>query len=370
MEERNLHLIALSLIKGLGPVTVKNLIAYCGSPQDVFTASPLRLQKAPGVGEKTVALIKGSDHLARAEQEVAYCEKHGIRILNYLDADYPQLLKHSHDAPLTLFVKGNVDFNQQTSIAIVGTRRATDYGKEITDTFATAFARAGINVVSGLAYGIDIQAHRAVLKEGGITTGVVGHGLDTLYPFSHKKKADEMLEKGGLLTEFISGTKPDASNFPARNRIISGISRAVVVIEAAESGGALITANFANDQNREVYAIPGRLNDPYSAGCNKLIQRNLARMVTSPDEILDDLEIAWRTNAAQPPQLSLDFAPLTMPLTPNESKVIDFLTKGEALVDQISVQTGLHMSVLNPLLIGLEFRDLIKQMPGKRYKRC
>lgn len=368
VEERNLHLLALSLIKGLGPITIKNLIAYCGSPEEVLSASPARLKRAPGVGDKTAALLKSADHLARAEQEVAYCQKQGIRILSYMDAGYPALLRQTFDAPLVIFAKGPLDFNAVPGVGIVGTRKATDYGKEMAEHFAATFARNGINVVSGLAYGIDIHAHRATVKEGGITTAVLGHGLDMIYPFAHRKKADEIVERGALVTEYLTGSQPDASNFPARNRIISGMCKAVVVIEAAESGGALITAQFANEHNREVYAVPGRVNDPYSKGCNYLIRNNMAHLATSPEDVLEDLGLALRQDMSQN-QLEIEFAQPLEPLTREEEQVLNFLGRNEALVDQISVNTGLPMATLNPLLISLEFKDLIRQMPGKRYKR-
>ncbi len=368
VEERNLHLLALSLIKGLGPITIKNLIAYCGSPEEVLSASPARLKRAPGVGDKTAALLKSADHLSRAEQEVAYCQKQGIRILSYMDTGYPALLRQTFDAPLVIFAKGPLDFNAVNNVGIVGTRKATDYGKEMAEHFAATFARNGINVVSGLAYGIDIHAHRATVKEGGITTAVLGHGLDMIYPFAHRKKADEILERGALVTEYLTGSQPDASNFPARNRIISGMCKAVVVIEAAESGGALITAQFANEHNREVYAVPGRVNDPYSKGCNYLIRNNMAHLATSPEDVLEDLGLALRQDMSQN-QLEIEFAQPLEPLTREEEQVLNFLGRNEALVDQISVNTGLPMATLNPLLISLEFKDLIRQMPGKRYKR-
>lgn len=368
-EERNLHLLALALTKGLGPVSVKNMIAYCGSAKAVLSAPKGKLLKAPGIGEYAVQLVQQAETLARAEQEIRYCEQNGIQVLTYLDEDYPTSLKYIHDAPLMLFKKGNINLNAQVNIAMVGTRKATDYGREWTEKFAEAFARQGINIVSGLAYGIDICAHRSVLKAEGKTTAVLAHGLDTIYPGKHTRRAREMQDRGALLTEYLTGTKPDAPHFPARNRIISGICKAVIVMEAANRGGALITARAAFDQNREVYALPGRIGDPFSEGCNALIRDQVAKLVTSPEEVLADLEIQWQSHDDQQEQLALSLAPPEIPLSADESKILNYLTQhSDAQVDDISLKTGIPMHQLNSLLLGMEFKDLIRQKAGKRFR--
>ncbi|MEM7655624.1 MAG: DNA-processing protein DprA [Bacteroidota bacterium] len=369
MDERSLYLLALSLTKGLGPVSVKNLIAYCGSVQGVFTAPKGKLLKAPGIGEHAVELVKKSRQLDRAGRELMYCQKHGIEVLSYLDEGYPHALKYIYDAPLILFKKGNVALNSQPNLSIVGTRKATDYGKELTEQFATFFAERGINVVSGLAYGIDITAHRAVLKAGGITTAVLGHGLDMVYPGRHTQKAREMEQRGGLLTEYLTGTQPDAPHFPARNRIVSGLCKAVIVVEAGERGGALITARTAFEQDRLVYAVPGRVQDPFSKGCNRLIRDQVAKLVTSPEEVLADLDIQWQQHNDQTEQLELALSPPDIPLSAEEAKILNFLAEGEAVVDQITVHTGIPAQKLNSILLGMEFKDLLRQMPGKKFRR-
>ncbi|MCL4136136.1 UNVERIFIED_CONTAM: hypothetical protein GTU68_029384 [Idotea baltica] len=326
--------------------------------------------RAPGIGEKSVALVKNAKSLARAEQEVKYCEKRGVEILNYLDDDYPNDLKYIHDAPLILFKRGAVNLNVQPNIAIVGTRKATEYGKELTEQFAAYFAERGLNVVSGLAYGVDIQAHKTVVKMGGITTGVLGHGLDMIYPGRHYEKAQQMIERGGLLTEYLTETKPEAAHFPARNRIISGICKGVIVIEAAEKGGALITAKYAFDQNREVFAVPGRVGDTYSKGCNNLISRNIAKLTTDPQEVLEELDIQWQQHSDRTDQLKLALSsPPKEPLSPDEAKVLNFLAKGEAVLDDITHHTGIPIHRINALLLSMEFKELLRQMPGKKFKR-
>jgi len=369
MNPHTLSLLALSLVRGLGPVTAKNLIAYCGSPESVFHTSTAKLLQIPGIGAKTAALLRNSNTLAQAEAELAFCEKHQVRVLPYLDADYPYRLKYIHDAPLVLFQTGAVNLNAQENIAIVGTRKATDYGKELADTFASFFAQKGINVVSGLAYGVDIAAHRAAVRVEGITTGVLAHGLDRIYPNAHRHKAMEMCRKGGLISEYISGIKPDAMNFPARNRIIAGLCRGVVVVEAAKTGGALITANMAFRQNREVYAIPGSIGLPYSVGCNALIRDNIAKLVMSPEEVLEDLESQWNPEGARGKQLELALKAPAIPVTAEESKVLNVLSKGDATIDQIGLHIRMPMSKLSPLLLGMEFKGLIKQRPGKKFRR-
>lgn len=374
MEQKTLYLLALSLVKGLGPVGARNLISYCGgNAEAVFTSSKGRLLKTPGIGPQTVNALKAADTLRLAEKELNYCQLQKIKVLSFLDQEYPHALKFVHDAPLVLFKKGNVNLNAQTGIAIVGTRKASSEGREISEEFARFFAQLGINVVSGLAYGIDIAAHKGALNTSGITTAVLGHGLDQIYPSSHSRKAFEMLERGGLVTEYLSYVKPDAPHFPARNRIIAGICKAIIVIEAAESGGALITARQAFDQNREVYAIPGRLNDPYSKGCNHLIRDQIAKLITSPEEVLDDLDIQWRhhkePSEAESSQLLLEFAPPANPLSAEESRVLSYLIKGEALIDHITHHTGIPSSQLNALLLSMEFKGLVRQTPGKRFRK-
>lgn len=355
-------LLRLASTKGLGPVTVRNLISCFGSPQAVYAAPPGKLKRAVGVGEKVAGLIHNKTTEARAEKELAWCEKSSVELISYLDPEYPNLLKYIHHAPLFLFKKGTADLNAQPNIAIVGTRNATEYGKELTATFASFFAKLGINVVSGLAYGIDIAAHKSVLTEQGITTCVLAHGLDTIYPAVHKSRALEILGKGAWLSEYMIGTKPDAPHFPARNRIVAGMSQAVIVIEAGESGGALITAKQAFDSNRQVYAIPGRIGDTFSVGCHKLISDNIAQLVSSPEEVLEDLEIQWFQE-----EVSLPKAP-PIPLNKDESLVLNLLREKEFLIDQLAGKTGIPMQKLNSLLLSMEFKGLLKQLPGKKFK--
>ncbi len=367
MEENTLYLLALSEIKGIGPVIIKNLIAFCGSAKAIFSTPKGQLLRAPGVGENTTHLLNSVPNLKSAEKRLEECQKMGISVLPFTDPQYPYYLKFIHQAPVILYKKGHLDFNAQPAIAMVGTRKPTHAGMDIAEEFATYFAQQGINVVSGLAYGIDIQSHRAVLNARGYTTAVLGHGLDSIYPWAHQAKAQEIIQEGALISEYPPGTEPDPAHFPARNRIVAGMSRAVIVIEAAERGGALITAQMAFDQNREVYAVPGRIKDSRSAGCNHLIRDQIAKLITHPQEVLDDLEIQWKAQevSKEPSQLQLK---LEKPLSTQETQILNILSKGETQVDLLTKQSGIPLQTLHPLLLSMEFKGLIIQSPGKRFR--
>jgi DNA processing protein len=366
------YLLALHLIPGVGTVIAKNLVAYAGSPRAVFEKPRGHLMRIPDVGPKLAEALRGdlSSFLKRAEENIVFSEQHGIRLLAYSERDYPEGLKAIYNAPLVLFVKGTLAFNTQPAIAIVGTRKVTDYGRVQAARFATAFAEQGIQVVSGLAYGVDIAAHKAVLEAGGSTVGVLAHGLDMIYPAAHKGPAERMLERGGLVTEYLTGTRPDATNFPERNRILSGISMGVVVIEAAEKGGALITARVGFEQNRSIYALPGRVDDPRSAGCNRIISENIARLVTSPEEVLEDLGLLddtapKRAKAVEAPR----FKPVQELLSAEEQLVLNLLETGDMPLEALAFKSKLAAGRLISLLLTLEFRGYVAQKPGQVFKR-
>ncbi len=360
-----LSLIALALIENVGPITIRNLIAGLGSPEAVFTASKAKLMQVPGVGEKTADIILKSSTLGKAENELKYCERMGIRPLGWMDKEYPNSLASFGDAPLVLFVKGDYKLDSRPQVAIVGTRSPTNYGLEMAAELAIGLADKGICVVSGLAYGIDISAHRACLSAKGCTVAVLGHGLDRIYPPEHRETAEEMGSSGLLVSELLSGVKPDAGNFPARNRIISGLSQATIVVEAGSTGGALITARFALEQGREVFAVPGLINNPFSAGCHQLIQEGAARLLTSIDDVLEALNFSLETipqKPKKPKQLEMIFED-------EEWKILHFLEAGDAEVDQIGNGTGIGPSRLLSLLLALEFKGAVKPLPGKRFSR-
>jgi DNA processing protein len=359
-----LYKIAVTCLPMIGDVNAKKLIAYCGSCEEVFKKNKLQLTKIPGIGDAIASAIiaEFNNALNRAEEELLFIEKHKIECQFFLDSNYPNRLKHCSDSPVLLYHKGNSNFGNQKCIAIVGTRNATENGKRITEKIIEEIAIHNPLIVSGLAYGIDICAHKAALKNGLQTTAVLAHGLDKLYPTQHKDTAKMMLQNGGLLTDYVSNTKPDRENFPSRNRIVAGMVDAVIVIEASNKGGALITAEIANNYSRDVFALPGRIDDVYSQGCNKLIKQNKASLIESAQDIA--YICGWQqTKTKQKKQQEL-----FIELTHEEKIIIDILTKKDnSSVDDISLTSNFTMGKLSGILLNLEFKNLVKSLPGKIY---
>ena len=277
--------IALSLVPGIGDVLGKKLIVYCGSAEAVFRENKKLLRKIPRVGEKLLEALSGKEIFIRAEKEMAFISRYKIQVYSFRDKEYPYRLSNCIDSPLVLYYKGTGNLNHSKVIGIVGTRTPTEYGKEVCYKLISGLAEQQIFIISGLAYGIDTCAHKVALDNGLLTAAVLGHGLDRIYPFLNKSLAEKMINQGGLVTDFPSQTEPDRENFPKRNRIIAGLCDAVVVIEAAQKGGALITADIANSYNRDVFAVPGRIGDLYSEGTNSLIRMNKASLIQSPEDI-------------------------------------------------------------------------------------
>lgn len=357
--------IAISLIPGIGPVTARNLIAYVGSVEGVFREKEKTLMKIPGIGEVNAQRVVRQDVLEQARREVEFIQKNEIRTFFYLDNDYPIRLKNCSDSPIILYFKGNADLNQQRILSVVGTRNATNYGKEICDELIRNLSERNYPtlVISGLAYGIDVQAHKACLKYDIPTIAVFAHGLDKIYPSLHAPIAARMIENGGLITDFVSGINIDRQNFLRRNRIIAGLADATVVVESAEKGGALVTADIANSYNRDVFAFPGRTNDLYSKGCNKLIRFNEAALV----ENLTDIERIMNWDIKTKPNPAIQTA-LFIELTPEEQKLANLLKAGERFIDEITIETQFPMSKVSALLLGLEFKGIIVSLPGKMYR--
>lgn len=362
-----LYKIALSLVPGIGCITAKSLIAYCGSARKVFQEKEKTLRTIPGIGTVLAKNIQQAKVVARAEREVEFIRKNGIDAHFYLDEAYPQRLRSCVDAPILLFSKGKADLNCNKVISMVGTRNATEYGRELVDKLILSIAERGydIQIVSGLAYGIDIQAHRAALRNNLSTVAVMAHGLETVYPSLHKIIAQEMCEKnGGLVSDFLSYSPIDRKNFLRRNRIIAGMADAVVVVESAKKGGALLTAELALSYNRDLFAFPGRVGDTYAEGCHFLIKSNRAGLI----ENLDDLEYCmnWQPGPKGAPGVQ---SRLFTDLTDDEQKVVDLLrTNGEAAIDLICLQTGLALNRVSPMLLSLEFSGVVKCLPGKVFR--
>jgi DNA processing protein len=365
MNDENLYRIALSLIPGVGSVLARNLVAYAGSVEGVFRQSFQALKKIPGIGEVNARRIKNKQIFERAENELKFIEKYKIDVLFYTDKNFPRRLKNCVDAPVILYSKGKMNLDEQRVVSIVGTRNATDYGKEVCEKLIRDFAERNypVLVVSGLAYGIDIQAHKMALKYGIPTVGVVAHGLDKIYPSLHADTARKMLGNGGLVSDFPSGTKIDPANFIRRNRIIAGLADATIVVESAVKGGALITADIAASYNRDVFAFPGRADDTFSRGCNRLIRLNGADLI----EGIDDLEffMGWESGKKE----KIVQSTLFVDLTAEEQKVVDLLqSKGELFIDQISAELKIPTSKASALLLNMEFKNLLLALPGKMYR--
>jgi DNA processing protein len=358
-----LYKIALTQIYGVGDVLAKNLISYCGGASEIFNQKKQKLQRIPGIGEKTAEAIAQFTDFGRVEEELKFIHKHKIKPLFYLDEDYPERLKHIADAPCMLYYLGNADLNTTKIVGIVGTRKCTEYGKHFVDELVATLASTGALVVSGLALGVDVQAHRAALKNNLPTVGVVAHGLDRVYPPQNTQVAKRMIENGGLLTEYLSGTNPDRENFPMRNRIVAGMCDVLIVVETAERGGAMITAELANGYNKEVMALPGRAGDAMSAGCNYLIKSNKASIVTKPSDVIEWMGWAEKDTPKQiQPVLPLD-------ISTEEGSIMEHLRlHKKASLDDMAFELQMNQTQLSMYLLNLEMSGLIRTLPGKFYE--
>jgi DNA processing protein len=357
-----LYHIALTMIPNIGSSVAQNLIAYCGSAEAVFSASKAKLLKVPLVGEERADAILQSDILHMAEEELRFIEKHNIQALFYTDEAYPRRLRECADMPIILYYRGNANLNADKIVGIVGTRNITEYGREVTRRLVQELAAQDVLVVSGLAYGVDIAAHQAALEQNLKTVGVLAHGLNQIYPPQHKSTAAKMIDQGGLLTEYHSQIAMHPSFFPSRNRIIAGLSDAVIVVESAMKGGSLITANIANSYNKDVFAIPGRVGDKYSQGCNFLIKTYKATMIESGADVCTAMN--WQGNAKpkKKPQLSLN-------LNPEEQKIFGLLQEStEMEIDTIVARSGMSNGEIAATLLEMEMNGMIVSLPGKRYK--
>lgn len=358
--------IGITLIPGIGSINAKKLIAYCGGTENVFTAGKRALLNVPGIGKYLSDVVINQAVLDRAEKEIEFIEKHQLTPLFYLDDNFPERLRHCADSPVILYVKGNADLNNPKILSIVGTRNATEYGKNMVEQIIRNLKERGHNpvIVSGLAYGIDIAAHRNALKYDLQTVAVLGHGLTTIYPSVHTKTAREIVQNGALATEFLHDQKAETPNFVKRNRIIAGLADATIVVESGEKGGALITADIANSYNRDVFAIPGRINDERSAGCNRLIKINRAALL----EKVEDIEYLMGWDAKQRVS-KITQQNLFQSLSEEEKMIVDILkSKGDCFIDDLSFEANLPSSVVSSLLLNLEFSGLVSSLPGKIFR--
>jgi DNA processing protein len=362
-KERLIYQIALTLVPGIGDVQGKKLVAYCGGAEAVFREKKKNLLKIPGVGHSLAGAIHSGAVFRRAEEEISFIRQYKIDAFFYLDPGYPDKLKHCEDGPMMLYFKGVRPTGRQRVLSVVGTRSPTDYGKSVCEQIVQGLTDLGVVIVSGLAYGIDTLAHRSALAAGLPTIGVLAHGLDQVYPFANRYLAEKMIGNGGLATEFMSGTKLNRDYFPRRNRIIAGMADATLVIESAGKGGALITADIANSYSRDVFAVPGRVTDAKSVGCNRLINGNKAALVTSSEDICQMM--GWDQQPAKIQAQQKLFLELGGP----EKEIFDLLGRtGTAGIDEIYLNTGISASKVAAILLKLEFDGLISSLPGKVYR--
>ncbi len=356
--------IALTLIPGVGDINGKKLINHCGGVEAIFKEKKHNLLKIPGIGEYVANSIHNHEIFDKVDKELLFIEKYNIKPLFYLDKAYPSRLKNCIDGPLLMYYMGNADLNKPKVISIVGTRKATEYGKDITKKLVNDIASEDVLVVSGLAYGIDTYSHKAAVEANIATVGVLAHGLDMLYPALNKPLAEKMLKNGGLLTEFRSNTNPDRENFPKRNRIIAGMADAVIVVEAARHGGALITAEIANTYNKDVFAVPGRLTESFSEGCNHLIKTNKAVLIESAEDLI--YLMSWEKTEGAKKNVQQK---LFIEFTPDEKIIYDLIfEKNTIAIDEIIGLCNLPSSKVATALLNMEFNSIIKCFPGKIYK--
>ncbi|MGY3212225.1 DNA-processing protein DprA [Mucilaginibacter sp. HD30] len=359
------HQIALTFLKNIGTAYARALMSYFGDAEAVFKAPVSKILKVPGIGEKRISTLNFDEALRRAEVELKFVEKNAIDVIFYTDTRYPKRLKNCVDAPVLLYSKGNADLNNKRVVSIVGTRNATEYGKNLCRQLVEDLTQYNVLVLSGLALGIDVAAHKDCLKNNVPTVGVVGHGLDRLYPAANRTTADKMLNNGGLLTEYPSGTIPDRENFPQRNRIVAGMADATVVIEAGIKGGALITAEIANSYNRDVFAFPGRVDDVYSEGCNFLIRNNKAALLTCAPDLA--YSMGWERSEENKvvEQFMLPFD-----LSADEQTIFNVIQqhKTPVAIDDLSLKINMPMSQIAMGLLNMEMQGYIRSLPGKTYK--
>ncbi len=360
-----LHLLALLKIEGVGDIVAKKLINHCGSAEDIFKTKASKLTSIDGIGQVLIKNLKNKTVFKLAETELKYIKENNINTLFYNDQNYPNRLKHCIDGPILLFTSGKIDFNNRKIISIVGTREITSYGTDFCKKLIEDLAPLNPIIVSGFAYGVDIVAHKAAMDNNLQTIGVIAHGLNQVYPKVHKKYVAKMEENGGFMTEFWSNSNPEKENFVKRNRIVAGMSEATIVIESAEKGGSLITANLANDYNRDVFAAPGRTSDKYSQGCNNLIKTQRAHLLTSAADILYILN--WEINdKADAKTIQKQ---LFVTLENDEQIIYDYLLKtGKQLLDVIALDCDFPIFKIASILLNMELKGVIRPLPGKLFE--
>jgi DNA processing protein len=359
-----LAVLRLQHIPNIGDVSAKKLIAHCGSPTAIFEDKVQSLLKIDGIGTFTIKGLYDAEHLEAAEKELQYIRDNDIDCSYFTDNDFPRYLKHCLDGPLVLFKKGTINLEGRKIISIVGTRNITSYGTAFCERLVETLAPLDPIIVSGFAYGVDICAQRNAIKHGLQTIGCLAHGLNQVYPKVHAKYVPEIEKNGGFVTEFWSSSNPDRENFLKRNRIIAGMSEATIVVESAEKGGSLVTADIANSYNREVFAVPGRVQDKYSMGCNNLIKQQKAHMITSAADIIYLLNWELEQTEKKPIQKQL-----FIELDEVEKIIYSYLqVEGKQLLDSIALDCQLPIYKVSSTLLNMEMKGVIRPLPGKLFE--
>jgi DNA processing protein len=358
-----LYQVALTKVPNIGDMRAKSLVQLLGDASAIFKTPKKQLEKIEGMGTIAAASIKSFDGFKACEDELAFIEKYKITPLFITGENYPKRLLNCYDSPVLLYYRGTSDLNAEKIVSIVGTRLNSDYGKQVCEELVAALSDENILIVSGLAHGIDTIAHKAALKNNLDTVAVLAHGLDRIYPAQNKNLARDITKQGGLLTDFASVTSPDKQNFPKRNRIVAGLCDALIVIESGIKGGSLITAELANGYNKDVFALPGKITDKKSDGCNYLIKNNKASLFTDAADILQMMN--WTSQ----PKTSANQKKLFIELSPDEKKITDLLEAKEGChIDELFLQSGLSASTMAATLLQLEMQGVILSLPGKIYK--
>ncbi len=360
--EELFYLLALLSVDGVGDVTAKKLLSHYDSAESLLKTKPEKLARIEGIGTRFLPAFKDKSIFKKAEAELRFIQDRQINFTTYSEATYPDRLKHCADGPVVLFHLGNIDFQNPKMISIVGTRQITSYGMDFCKNLIADLAPLNPVIVSGFAFGVDIAAHLSAIGHNLQTIGVLAHGLNQIYPKTHRRFAAQMEQNGGFVTEFWSNSEPVPQNFVRRNRIVAGLSEATIVIESADKGGSLITANMAGDYNREVFAVPGRTGDKYSQGCNNLIKSQRAQLITGAEDLIYLLN--WDLKQVPPVQKQLFVA-----MDENEQKVYDFLlTGGRELLDSIALECNFPVSQLSGILLQMELKGVIRPLPGKQFE--
>ena len=361
-----LYQLALTEIPNIGWVQAKILAQHFGEADKIFKAKQSLLEKIEGIGLIRANSIKCFSDFSKAEEEIKFIQKFRIKPLFITDKEYPQRLLNCYDPPTLLFYKGSANLNASKIISIIGTRTHTEYSKKVTDELIEDLSALNIFIVSGMAYGVDAMAHKAALKNNLPTVGVLGHGLDQIYPPDHSNLAKEIVKNGGgLLTEFRSQTNPDKHNFPTRNRIVAGMSDATIVIESGIKGGSMVTAELANGYNKDVFAFPGKVTDSKSAGCNYLIKANKAMLLTDAQQLIEIM--GWEEKSQKSKVKSQK--EIFIELSKEEKIIVDILNEKDTVhIDEINLRSGLSSSAIAAAILNLELQNVVSRLPGKMYK--